>query len=242
MSDPTHIRSLMAGPAKALLARVALLDQILREKGGSVSRAVIAASLNLHLLRGLLHRVPSGRAYVDDLEHKGRKLIFDHDRHALALLEMLRLKGTLPLEAAQTLMPSLISCFTRRHAIPRFSDYELLRKESAEMAWIATEGNAFNHATDRVTSLADVADDQRARGRRVKEQAEVSTSGRVRQTAFHADPVEREFKRDDGSILRREVPGSFFEFIERAPLPGQDRLDLAFDTNNAQGIFKMTAA
>lgn len=42
--------------------------------------------------------------------------------------------------------------------------------------------------------------------------------------------------------LMGEVPGSFFEFIERAPLPGETRLDLAFDTNNAQGIFKMTAA
>ena len=110
------------------------------------------------------------------------------------------------------------------------------------MAWIATEGNAFNHATDRVSSLADVVSRQRALGRRVKDRIEVSASGRVRQTALRADPVVRDFLIASGDRVWREVPGSFFEFIERAHLPGENRLDLAFDTNNAQGIFKMTAA
>ena len=68
----------------------------------------------------------------------------------------------------------------------------------------------------------------------------------MRQTAFRADPVEREFIDFDGSIVRHRVPGSFFEFIQRErmhdPATGMARLDLAFDTGNAQGIFKMTAA
>jgi hypothetical protein len=110
------------------------------------------------------------------------------------------------------------------------------------MAWIATEGNAFNHATDRVPVLETVVAQQIALGRRVKERIEVSASGRVRQTALHADPVLREFLGADGGTIRREVPGSFFEFIAREKMPGENRLDLAFDTNNAQGIFKMTAA
>jgi hypothetical protein len=42
------------------------------------------------------------------------------------------------------------------------------------------------------------------------------------------------------------VPGSFYEFIQRERLrdlvTGVPRLDLAFDSGNAQGIFKMTAA
>jgi hypothetical protein len=140
------------------------------------------------------------------------------------------------------LLPKLIACFTCRHAVPRLADYEILRAESAEMAWIATEGNAFNHATDRVVSLEEMVTRQRALGRRVKDSIEISASGRVRQTALRADPVTRDFVAEDGSLHQREVPGSFFEFIQRAALPGESRLDLAFDTNNAQGIFRMTAA
>jgi hypothetical protein len=68
----------------------------------------------------------------------------------------------------------------------------------------------------------------------------------VRQTAFHADRVEREFIASDGSIVRHKVPGSFYEFIQRERMhdaaTGLPRLDLAFDSGNAQGIFKMTAA
>ena len=164
------------------------------------------------------------------------------DAGDLILLARLRKEHVLPLADAVRLLPKLVACFSRRHSVPRLADYEALRAESAEMAWIATEGNAFNHATDRVLSLTDVVTRQRALGRRVKERVEISASGRVRQTALHADPVMREFIVADGTIVQREVPGSFFEFIERAHLPGEERLDLAFDTNNAQGIFKMTAA
>ena len=282
--------------------RVALPAQVLHEKGGEVSRATLAAALNLHLLTGLLERVPSGRAYMDDLVQAGRKLVFDHgamrtvamegmgqlpagqtaitrvieplgyesahtypmprlnitgrsfthrdlpetlpqffvselhpehfsqafqaavrqvtgeSTDALAAgdlvsLATLRKDHALPLTEARALLPKLVACFSRRHRAPLRTDYEILRAESAEMAWIATEGNAFNHATDRVSSLADIVSRQRVLGRIA-----------------------------NGDRVWREVPGSFFEFIERAKLPGENRLDLAFDTNNAQGIFKMTAA
>jgi len=159
-----------------------------------------------------------------------------------ASLEALRTAGTLSLPDALALLPRLIDCFACRHSMPHLADYETLRAESAEMAWIVTEGNAFNHATDRVASLDDVVARQRALGHRVKDGIEVSASGRVCQTAFRADPVLRDFVDENGAVKRREVPGSFFEFIQRASLPGEGRLDLAFDTNNAQGIFKMTAA
>ena len=114
------------------------------------------------------------------------------------------------------------------------------------MAWIATEGNAFNHATDRVRSLDAVVAEQRRLGRPLKDRIELSRAGRVRQTAFRADPVERELIDTTGIVIRRQVPGSFFEFIQRERIEDQvtgvSRLDLAFDTGNAQGIFKMTAA
>ena len=67
----------------------------------------------------------------------------------------------------------------------------------------------------------------------------------MRQTAFRADPVDREFQDGAGTVIRR-VPGSFYEFITRDLIAdsatGEQKLDLRFDSSNAQGIFKMTAA
>ncbi|HEX8757920.1 MAG TPA: DUF1338 family protein [Steroidobacteraceae bacterium] len=165
---------------------------------------------------------------------------------AKGALSEIELKGSLPFERARMLLPELLACFTRRHPIPRLEDYRVLLEESAEMAWIATEGNAFNHATDRVHLLDALVAEQRRLGRPLKDTIETSRSGRVRQTAFRADPVEREFLDVDGAVIRRSVPGSFFEFIQRDRIQDAatraSRLDLAFDTGNAQGIFKMTAA
>ena len=44
---------------------------------------------------------------------------------------------------------------------------------------------------------------------------------------------------DGDRFVARRVPGSFLEFISRAPL-ADGSLDLAFDAQNAQAIFKMT--
>lgn len=165
---------------------------------------------------------------------------------AKSALQEIASKHRLPFDQASRLLPVLLTCFQRQHATPRLSDYLTLLAESAEMAWIATEGNAFNHATDRVLSLDSLVDEQRKLGRPLKDTIEVSRSRRVRQTAFRADQVEREFIDSDNTQVRRSVPGSFYEFIQRErlrdPLTGASRLDLAFDSSNAQGIFKMTAA
>src|ERR1700722_2714107 len=165
---------------------------------------------------------------------------------AKAALQDLGARHMLSLHQAITLLPTLLACFQRQHADPAWSDYELLLAESAEMAWIATEGNVFNHATDRVSALDELVEEQRRLGRPLKDTIETSRSGRVRQTAFRADPVERTFIDANGAVLWRSVPGSFYEFLQREPLrdlvTGVPRLDLAFDSGNAQGIFKMTAA
>ncbi|MBL8728528.1 MAG: DUF1338 family protein [Planctomycetes bacterium] len=159
---------------------------------------------------------------------------------AAPLLATLSCDGALSFADAVRLLPSLHACFDRQHREPSWADYELLRNESKEMAWIATEGNAFNHATDRVADVAAVADEQRRRGRPVKPEVEVSQSGRVRQTAFYAAMVERLFVGADGSLRTEVVPGSFHEFITRAEeAPGV--LDLRFDSGNATAIFQMTA-
>lgn len=165
---------------------------------------------------------------------------------AEAVLSLARLSHdrVLPHEEARTLLMQLLPCFERQHAVPALADYETLLRESAEMAWIATEGNTFNHVTERVQDVEAVAEAQKALGRPMKAAVEVSGSGRVRQTAYFAATVKREFVTGDGTMVKRAVPGSFYEFIERASLPsaqGQGRLDLSFDSSNAQGIFKMTA-
>ncbi|MEC5216467.1 hypothetical protein RCH09_001419 [Actimicrobium sp. GrIS 1.19] len=161
-----------------------------------------------------------------------------------ALLDQLARDSWLPVTDAITLLVQLRGCFARQHSTPHWSDYAMLLTESAEMAWIATEGNTFNHVTDRVADVAQVARQQKALGRPMKPTIEVSGNGRIRQTAFRADNVLRQFIDADGGLIEHEVPGSFYEFIARdmvddAAVP---MLDLGFDAGNAQGIFRMTAA
>jgi hypothetical protein len=173
--------------------------------------------------------------------------VFDSTADALGIeaqraLAAFAAEGACDLDAARAALPQVIAAFERTHGVPRLEHYKALAAESAEAAWIATEGQAFNHATDRVPDVEAVADAQKALGRPVKDAVEVSTSGRVRQTAFKAQPVARSFRTDDGEITLT-VPGSFHEFITRDRFvdeKGVERLDLRFDSGNAQGIFKMT--
>ena len=163
---------------------------------------------------------------------------------AATLLKELEKAGSLSLEEAQSLLPVLVSIFDRHHAEPALADYQALLAESPEMAWISTEGNAFNHATDRVADVDALSAELKALHLPVKDKVEVSQSGRVRQTAFHAARVQRNFRTADGTSITREVPGSFYEFITRLRMPaknGKSPLDLGFDSGNAQAIFKMTA-
>jgi hypothetical protein len=160
---------------------------------------------------------------------------------AAASLAELAATGSLAFDEAARLLPVLCACFDRQHAEPSVSDYETLLAESPEMAWIATEGHAFNHATDRVDDVHAVAEHQRRLGRPIKDEVEVSRSGRVLQTAFRAAEVERLLVAADGTLVARRVPGSFHEFITRKR-DEAGRLDLAFDARNAQAIFQMTAA
>jgi hypothetical protein len=163
---------------------------------------------------------------------------------AESLLNEIESAHSLSIEKAAVLLPTLVACFGRQHTDAALADYEILLAESPEMAWISTEGNAFNHATDRVPDVDQLAAEQKALGQPMKESVETSQSGRVRQTAFHAARVIRTFRTADGATVEKEVPGSFYEFITRLPLPEQDgkrALDLSFDSSNAQAIFKMTA-
>ena len=313
-----------------LLSVLEMHPKIKEEEGERCSRALISQALNISLLIDLLRRVPTAKAYVDDLIASGEKLVFDHGAlrtvdlvemgnlpsgedsitrvlkpmgYVLAgtyPLEKLKMTGraykhqdypeslpqffvselhvsefserfqvaarritqgskdpiasvavdclaqlsreeTLPFEKSIQVLRAARSCFSRHHPIPALRDYETLLAESREMAWIATEGNAFNHATNRVESLEAVVKEQILKGRNVKESIEVSSTGRVRQTAFKADRVRRVFSNESQVAIEKEVPGSFFEFIERKVTPDSNALDLSFDSANAQGIFKMTS-
>lgn len=164
---------------------------------------------------------------------------------AAALLKKLEAESSLSLEDSVKLLPVLVHVFDRQHPEPALLDYEVLLAESPEMAWISTEGNAFNHATDRVPDVDQLSAEQKALNQPIKDVVEKSQSGRVRQTAFHAARVQRNFRGADGKMVAKEVPGSFYEFITRLPMPeekdGKHKLDLSFDSSNAQAIFKMTA-
>lgn len=166
-----------------------------------------------------------------------------HEAHNL--LEELEAARSLSQDQAVALLPVLVSCFGRRHGEITLEDYEKLLAESSEAAWIATEGNAFNHVTDRVEDVDQLAAEQKALGQPMKAAVETSQSGRVRQTAFRAALVPRTFRVANGGSLEKDVPGSFLEFITRLPLPeddsGKKGLDLSFDSSNAQAIFKMTS-
>lgn len=162
------------------------------------------------------------------------------DETARQRLGQLARQGGLDRAEAAALVQGLFRCFGCLHDMPAEADYDALLAESAEMAWIATEGNSFNHVTDRVADIERTAEELKRQGFPLKERIEISASGRVRQTALRAASVERRFRRDGGGVMVRRVPGSFFEFISRASQDGQ--LDLGFDSGNAQGIFKMTTA
>lgn len=297
-----------------------------------VTRAELAQSLNMVLFAGILERVPTGKAYTDDVVKNKAKVMLDHGAlrtvrwfglgalppgeaaitrvlkplgfkmnglfpldklkmtgrsyvqiddpenisqffvselhperfshafqesvtnvlgtsidplspNAISILNELERDSFISLAQAKELLPVLVACFQCQHSTPSLADYEVLLNESAEMAWIATEGNMFNHATDRVDDVYAVSEQQKQLGRPIKPTVEVSGSGRVKQTAFKADSVTRQFIDENGVTIERQVPGSFYEFITRDYLPDTNvkSLDLGFDTNNATGIFKMTA-
>lgn len=159
------------------------------------------------------------------------------DADTIGLLETYAQGEPVRFDQAAAVLPVLVSAFDRQHDPVTLDDYELLLSRSHEAAWIATEGNAFNHATDRVADVAALADRLKREDWPIKDKIEISRTGRVRQTALRADPVERIFA---GRELR-EVPGSFYEFISRDVDPATGRLDLSFDASNATGIFAMTS-
>ncbi|MCP1470496.1 hypothetical protein J3E64_002184 [Sphingobium sp. OAS761] len=160
------------------------------------------------------------------------------DMSATAVLAAFDAGQPVDYAAALGALPPILAAFDRQHDAPAFADYQTLLGQSNEAAWIATEGNAFNHATDRVPDVAMLAEQLRAGGGPIKDRLEISATGRVRQTAFRAERVERTFAGND----IRMVPGSFYEFISRDIDPETGALDLAFDTGNATGIFAMTGA
>ncbi|TDV65930.1 2-oxoadipate dioxygenase/decarboxylase family protein [Pseudomonas sp. LP_7_YM] len=158
----------------------------------------------------------------------------------LSILERLRDTHHCSSEEASRLLPGLCRAFGRQHGDVQEADYHQLLSESAEMAWIATEGNSFNHLTDRVENLEAMVQEQRRRERPMKDSIEVSGSGRVMQTAYKACSVSRDLLNTEGVLKAHQVPGSFVEFIQRKIDPESGKIDLNFDSSNAQGIFTMT--
>jgi len=164
---------------------------------------------------------------------------------ALAALAEFAEHGRCEMKMAAPALREIVTAFGRRHDIPNVADYRTLLAESPECAWIATEGSAFTHATDRVADVAMTACTQRSLGRPVKDASEPSASGSVRQAAFRADTVRRPFRAEDGTEIEMPVPGSYYEFISRDVVvcaDGKKRLDLRFNGGKAHDNFKMSAS
>jgi hypothetical protein len=122
----------------------------------------------------------------------------------LATVNLARLaaEGRLDHHHAESLLGELASCFQRHHATPALADYELVRAESEEMAWIATDGPALRHAAVRVDDLVSEGE------------------------APPAGLVERSFRVGERSTETRMVPGPFLEVVSRHPLPDGSGPDL----------------
>ncbi len=182
---------------------------------------------------------PEAQAAAERVFGQSRDPLDAATHHAV---DVLRHRGGGSLDLAREALRGIVRAFDRHHDEPALADYHTLLRHSPEAAWIATEGNGFNHATDRVADVERLAAGLKARGLPLKPEVEVSANGRVRQTAFLADWVTRRFRHDDGSLTERSVPGSFYEFITRDIDPATGKLDLSFDSGNATGIFAVTAA
>jgi hypothetical protein len=251
---------LSAGPTGALPAGFTAFSRILEPLGYHVAGVYPLDKLRM-TGRGFAHRefpetLPQffvSELHVERFSEKfqaAARRVFGNSRDPLTAATHTALaafaeQGRCEIKLAAPALREVVSAFGRWHDTPTLTDYQVLLAESPEAAWIATEGAAFNHATDRVVDVAMTACCQRSLGRPVKEAIETSASGSVRQTAFKADPVRRSFRTEEGAEVEMTVPGSFYEFISRDLVTGSDgkrRLDLRFDSGNAQGIFKMTAA
>jgi hypothetical protein len=246
-----------AGPTGALPAGQDAFERILKPLGYAVANVYPLPALNMtghaYAHADLPEAIP--QYFVSEL-HIERfdeafgvvaRRVFGTSHDPLGLLECavlntLERDGCVAMADAVAALPCITAAFDRHHGPVALEDYEALLARSTEAAWIATEGNAFNHATDRVGDVEALAERLRAERWPIKERVEISTSGRVRQTALRADPVPRSFVHTNGAETIRSVPGSFYEFITRHTNPVTGALDLAFDSGNATGIFAMTRA
>lgn len=256
--DHGAVRTVLIGRSGALPVGEAALTRVLKPLGYTLNEVYPLPRLNMtgraYVHSNLPEEIPQffvSELHVDRFSSGFQAAaaqvvgtsIDPLDNDDKASLERLAADGCLPLTQAIALLPALVRCFDRQHEIPALADYETLLTESQEMAWIATEGNAFNHVTDRVQDLYALTEEQRLLGRTIKTKVEVAARGTLRQTAYRAADVDRVFRTERGCVVKR-VPGSFYEFISRDRLaPGNhaSSLDLGFDSSNATAIFKMTS-
>lgn len=180
---------------------------------------------------------PAAQAAAEAIFGSSTDPLGEPERRAL---DAIAREGDCTVEDGVTILRGALRAFDRQHPVPALEDYQALLAHSKEGAWIATEGNAFNHATTRVPDVVAHAEELKAAGYPLKPSVEISRNGRVRQTAILADKVARPFRLAEGQETMLEVPGSFYEFISRDVDPGTGALDLTFDSGNATGIFAVT--
>ena len=122
-----------------------------------------------------------------------------------AWLAALQSEENVELADAVAILRALAACFDRQHATPSLDDYDLLGRESAEMAWIATEGNAVMQVAQRVAEPNN-------RGSAVL-RGDVSEP--VDLLLLEPAYVERPFRDSEGRMIGAPVPGPSYKLVGR---------------------------
>jgi len=140
---------------------------------------------------------------------------------ALAVLDQFARRGRCGFDAAALGLREMIGAFRRCHDTPDLADYRLLLAESAEAAWIATEGCAFNHArTGLPTSMPPPASSGRWDGHQGRDRG-------IHRRIGPPDGIQGRSRGTDVPHRRRrhhdvDRSGSFYEFISRDAIVGPD--------------------
>lgn len=189
-------------------------------------------------------------AWAQELIHKTVKdtgyLLSDH---SIELLNILKEKEILPVEAADFLEKDLENYFRRPWKIPRKEDVLKLNDISQYGAWVLIHGNSVNHfATfinqqnikdwpDLETTAKALAD----AGIPMKDTIEGEKGSKLRQTSTHAVKEEVEVFGDAG-IEQIKWTYAYFELAERGYIEenGEKKLFNAFLGEQAVHLFDMT--
>lgn len=194
---------------------------------------------------------------VEELPIWAQKIIQDTVRDTpyllsdtgIELLQLLKEKGELNLEAAQLLINDLVKYFRRPWEAPLKEDVIRLSDISQYGAWVLLHGNSVNHFTAFINyqevpdwpDLESTCKGLAAVGIPMKENIEGVPGSKLRQSATRAVKEAVEVRGEDG-IEKIDWTYAYYELAERGfiEVDGQRKLFSGFLGDQAQHLFDMT--